>query len=194
MTIDVTLRAESGLDLLKWIRARFPQVITVLVTAGSQANAHTDVDAMFLGADALLIKPEGSNAGPQLRAELSRVLVARQARRPSTRPPLSSVRSPAIIEPAEREVIVVGASTGGPIVQMFLERIPKSLTTPILIVQHMPAFHVPFYAELLAEKSGRKVVVAQHGQPVSPGVTLVAGEAKHMRLSRSGGALHVSAR
>jgi len=48
VTIDVVLREGSGLDLLKWIKTNQPKLITILITAGSNANANREVDALLL--------------------------------------------------------------------------------------------------------------------------------------------------
>ena len=40
VTIDVVLRDESGLDLLTWLRSHHPEVVPVLVTAGTVVIPH----------------------------------------------------------------------------------------------------------------------------------------------------------
>jgi two-component system chemotaxis response regulator CheB len=83
-----------------------------------------------------------------------------------------------------REVIAVGASTGGPpVVLAFLRSLPHSYAVPILVTQHMPAQHMPYFIDLLARQSGRLVVRAEHGAPVIPGTVYVA-QATHLGLAR----------
>ena len=180
VTIDVNLRGESGLDLVRWLRERLPGVVSILVTSGETEGARTAVDALMLGAAGIVLKPSGENAAEDLQRALGRVLlgIVRSTPRP---------RGPSAVEPsrAHRELVAVGASTGGPPVLLtFLQGLPAEFEVPIVIVQHMPSLHVPYFAELLGQRSGRPVCVAGDGEVVRPGVTYLAGHGLHLRVGR----------
>jgi two-component system chemotaxis response regulator CheB len=180
VTIDVTLRAESGLDLLHWLRAHQPGLTAILVTAGQVAGARTEVDALLAGAAGMVLKPQDDPDGTKLSEGLGRVLSGLRRRRRLLHAETADVA------PAFREVVVVGASTGGPPVLMkLLQGLPSTFDVPVVIVQHMPAPHVPFLAELLAGRTGRPVTVGRHREPLAHGHVYLAGDARHLLLTRT---------
>jgi len=182
--IDVALRGESGLDLLKWLREQDRGVTPFLMTAGNAEGVRTEVDALMLGAAGLLLKPSGPDAPARFVEMLGSVLQGIQPGKNRRTP------SPGIAMPAYREVIAVGASTGGPpVLATFLQTLPADFDTPILIVQHIPELHVPYLADLLAQKSGRTVVLGKSGMLVERSTVYMACDAKHMLVNRSGSRL-----
>ncbi len=52
--------------------------------------------------------------------------------------------------PPENKIVVIGQSTGGPNTSMdIIPYLPKDLTAPVVIIQHMPANFTPSFAERL---------------------------------------------
>lgn len=193
VTVDVVLKGESGLDFLKWCHQAHHSVITVLVTAGTERGARTGVDAVFLGAAALLTKPSARTIG-DFEQELRRVFGdGRRSTKPtpgvtvSSKPRLAGTEPKRALAPARRtELLAIGASTGGPPVLLkLLKGLPASFDVPIVITQHMPALHIPYMAELLSAQSGRRVTVARDGEPLLRGMTYVA-VAQHLTVVRNG--------
>jgi len=195
VTIDVVLREGSGLDLLKWIKTNQPKLITILITAGSNANANREVDALLLGASALVIKPGGADAAAKLDKALKDVIESILKDRSPQAPQVASVPKPGPtglndLFPEYRELIAVGASTGGPpVVHQFLSMLPSHFETPIVITQHMPPLHIEHFARLLHDRSGRKVTVAINGARIEPGNVYVAPGALHLLVKREGNTL-----
>lgn len=186
VTVDVVLRGESGLDFLKWCHQAYPRIVTVLVTAGTERGARTGVDAVFLGAAALLTKPDAKNL-TGFEAELRRVFHDGLSVHPAT--PLREVSSVAKrLNPAPRkDLLAVGASTGGPPVLLkLLKGLPASFDVPIVITQHMPAIHIPYLAELLTQQAGRRIIVPADGTALQPRTTYLAGHGKHLLVERRG--------
>lgn len=95
-----------------------------------------------------------------------------RARRQSSRPvptaalPAASAPRPAGARGATPDLVVVGASTGGPtLLQRIVRRIGQP-RVPFLIVQHMPESHTAGFAARLAEEGRQTVVeVAAGGLP-----------------------------
>lgn len=186
VTLDVVMNGESGLQLLPWLHHHHPSMVTVLLTAGSQRDACQAVDALLLGASALVIKPIGASAPALLLERLARVLLGSAPEQLRPARPANHHALPPPKGPALREVITIGASTGGPpVVLGLLKQLPKNFAVPILIAQHMPALHIPYYAELLGEQSGRRVQVAVNGHVIEPGTVYVAPGGQHMRVARA---------
>lgn len=189
ITLDVVLREEYGLDLIPWLQKTCPRAIVILVTSGSRHEARTAVDALFLGASSLILKPSGPDAPLTLRRALEAELAV-AAKRLATPVPTGAGR---FILAERREVIAVGASTGGPpVVLELLKALPTHFRTPLVLTQHMPAFHVPFFVDLLARQSGRDVRVAADGEVILDGVVYVAPGDRHMTLRRPRGTLSIA--
>lgn len=196
--IDVVLREESGLDLLTWIQAHHPHLITVLLTAGTSKAASQTIDALLLGASSLVLKPTGPDATHRLIEALSSAVSAPTPVNPpqatTTKTTPSTTQELPMPMPMRMstpcEMLVLGASTGGPrVLLQFLQELPASFTVPIAIVQHMPAPHVPHFADLLCKQSGRRVVVARDGEVVERGGVYLAGNARHLVVERKDGQL-----
>lgn len=79
------------------------------------------------------------------------------------------------------EIVVVGASTGGPqAVARFLTALSRPLPVPILIVQHIETGFDRGYAEWLAEESGLPVRLARSGDKILPGHVFVSPTDFHL--------------
>jgi len=184
VTIDVVLRDESGLDLLKWLRTEKKDVVAALLTSGGDRLARTEVDAALLGAVALVTKPAGPDAKANLTASV-RTMLEGVRKRHVVKPQAVRLAQPERHFAVLREVI----AGGPPVVMKLLQSLRPSFDTPILITQHMPASHIPYFAALLAKQSGRNVAPARDLEPVVPGRVYVASEARHMTVVRQGASL-----
>lgn len=77
------------------------------------------------------------------------------------------------------DCIVLGASTGGPrALERILTQLPKNLTIPVVIAQHMPASFMDAFANRLDQLTPLKVSVAQQGSALLAGnIYLAPGDA-----------------
>jgi two-component system chemotaxis response regulator CheB len=202
VTVDVVLGQESGLDLVPRIQERFPGMHVVVLTSSVAREAVRGVGALLLGAGALVMKPSGPHAPEELRNALAREVQACRQRRiprpprpvaaasPVPAAPARSLETGLPVTPSRREIIAVGASTGGPaVLRQFLKSLPPNFEVPILVVQHMPRLHVPYFAELLARESEREVCLAVDGEAVQPGRVYVACDGRHLELAEVAGQL-----
>jgi two-component system chemotaxis response regulator CheB len=75
------------------------------------------------------------------------------------------------------DVVVIGSSTGGPgAVETVLDNLPKNLTVPVVVAQHMPAHFIQTFAERLDSKKILRVKIAEEGEyPEGGSVYLAAG-------------------
>jgi two-component system chemotaxis response regulator CheB len=84
------------------------------------------------------------------------------------------------------KVIAIGASTGGPpAIEALLRKLPAD-SPGIVIVQHMPADFVDFFAKQLDEICPMSVRMASDNDEVLPGVALIAPGGQHMVMESSG--------
>ncbi|MBI5549422.1 MAG: hypothetical protein HY901_36510 [Deltaproteobacteria bacterium] len=85
------------------------------------------------------------------------------------------------------ELVVIGASTGGPpVLETILRALPRNFAIPIAVVQHMTAGFNRDFALWLEQVGGRKTVVVEDAILLEPGVLHLAAEDKHLvALSRT---------
>ena len=89
--------------------------------------------------------------------------------------------------PLEIEVVVIGASTGGPVViQSLLSGIPGNFPVPILVVQHMADGFIRGFVDWLNRTSNLQVCIAEENEHILPGKAYVAPSGSQMIL-RPGG-------
>jgi two-component system chemotaxis response regulator CheB len=89
------------------------------------------------------------------------------------------------------KILAIGASTGGTeAIKEVLTRLPRN-TPGTLIVQHMPEHFTKSFAERLDQLCQMEVREAVSGDPVVPGVALLAPGNYHMVLKRSGARYYV---
>jgi two-component system, chemotaxis family, protein-glutamate methylesterase/glutaminase len=87
---------------------------------------------------------------------------------------------------APRDLIVIGASTGGTeALKEILTRLPDDLP-PIAIVQHIPAYFSKAFADRLNQLCQLEVREAVHGDRLHPGLVLVAPGGHHIVLRWNG--------
>jgi len=194
VTLDIEMPELDGLGALRRIRVSHPRLPVIMFSTLTQRGAITTLEALSLGASDYVTKP--SNTGsvaesiesvrsqlvPKIKAlaGVRRVLAAEP---PKTRPlAAETVRPP--------EVLVIGASTGGPdALSRLLSELPADLGVPVLVVQHMP----PVFTAMLAERLDRvcplAVTEATDDAVLLPGMVVIAPGDHHLRLGRTAGVL-----
>ena len=84
------------------------------------------------------------------------------------------------------DIIVLGISTGGPqALKYLIPQLPADLAVPMAVVLHMPVGYTEMYARKLDEMSRLKVIEARQGDPVEPGVMLLAPAGRHLSFTRN---------
>ena len=188
VTLDVVLDGASGLDILPWLNRHHPKVLTVLLTSGTERRASQSIDAMLLGASTFILKPSGPGAPARLKEELQRFVSGACP----TKPAKLGGKTATLMLAGRRELIAVGASTGGPpVVLQFCKDLPQELRVPILVTQHMPLSHLANFVAMLNYAGGRRVVAAREGDVIAPNTVVVAASDCHLGVSRQAGSLVV---
>ena len=204
MTLDLHMPGTDGLAVLRALREPgAPKVPAVVVSAFSPAHGARAVDALSEGAFELVVKPGFGVALDAFAAELEQKLRLASARRPGrpagSRPAAAatpaSASAPAGKAPApqrlrapagEARLVVIACSTGGPrALAELVPALPAPLGAGTLIVQHMPPGFTNSLAARLDRASALRVVEAETGQSIEPGVALLAPGGRHLRLAGS---------
>jgi two-component system chemotaxis response regulator CheB len=97
-------------------------------------------------------------------------------------------RSPVNIKSLESNVIVMGASVGGPrTIKVIIEKIPEDFPSPIFIVQHMNHFFMRQFAVNLRDKCALRIKIGKNGELIEPGIIYLAQGDKHMQIIEKAG-------
>jgi len=207
VTLDVEMPRMDGLSFLARLMKHYPLPV-VVVSSLTPRHGDVAVRALALGAVEVVAKPGSQYSTPDVAGELARAIrraarakVALLARREAAQATLALQAAGAGAgagaarvcgaAPAPRlrttnRVLALGASTGG---TQALERVLRALPADApgtVIVQHMPEHFTAAFANRLNAVCAVEVREARDGDPVVPGVALVAPGNRHLLLQASG--------
>lgn len=200
VTLDIEMPRMDGITFLKVIMKHRPMPV-IIMSSLTPAGSGKALEALQAGAVDVLNKPSGAfsafDDGQLLAEKIRAAAVARV--RPVTEEPApatSAVHAAApIVRPpvvpggrrfAPRQLILLGASTGG---TEALKTVLMSMSGDlpgILIVQHIPAYFSRAFADRLNQLCAMEVREAKQGDKVQPGLALVAPGGYHMILKWNG--------
>lgn len=189
ITLDIEMPRMDGLTFLKKIMAESPRPV-VMFSAYTAQGAKATVEALSIGAVDFITKPASnlSVSLPGLAREITdKVRAAAGARVPGATPAPASARpsgSAAGLPPRRKEVVVIGASTGG---TAAIETILSDLNSdapPVAVVQHMPPKFTEAFANRLDAKCAISVAEARDGVRLDAGQAVIAPGGLHMILQR----------
>ncbi len=199
ITLDLDMPGMGGLATLDRIMLRRPTPVIILSTHSGK-GAPLTIEALHRGATDFIDKQQYSLVDFEaLRAVLIERIFQVTNRTPpeaveeleSTRP-LSPVFEPVvnlpeITEPTAYDLIVIGASTGGPpTLQRILEDLGDSISVPVVVVQHMPVGFTQAFAERLNAYLPLQVGEAHSMEHLLPDTVYIAPAGLHLRIERQG--------
>jgi two-component system, chemotaxis family, protein-glutamate methylesterase/glutaminase len=211
LTLDLEMPEIDGLEVLRWLKNTGSEVGAIVLSGTTAQSAGSTVSALGLGAFDFVLKPANGTMEEntamlrhELRPRIQAFAQAKEVRTilhsPGAHPPhVSNTPRPlrenlapyriqtvasGILRP---EVVALGISTGGPqALTRVLPQLPADLGVPVLIVQHMPPVFTKSLADDLNRRCKMAVCEAGHGQPVRPGLVLIAPGGKQMKVERRG--------
>jgi two-component system chemotaxis response regulator CheB len=194
VTLDIEMPEMNGLEALAEIRRRWPQLPVIMFSTLTERGAEATLDALALGANDYVTKPTGTSVGRApavIREELAPRIKALCAARVLRQEKIWAARRMPFTAFGGRkrrvDVVAIGSSTGGPnALTTLLTSLPAHLSTPLLIVQHMPPVFTRFLAERLAAKCLFPVREADDGAIVRPGEVWIARGDYHLATVREG--------
>lgn len=184
--LDLDMPKMDGFTFIEQVMKEEPIPI-VVVSSYSEGNAKIVFDSLECGAvDFVPISEQDTGEMRQLQSNLvSKILIAAE-----TKPNLlqsnilrseSTTKDQFKADGAASQVVVIGASTGGPrIINDILSQLPSDLPAGVLIVQHMPNGFTAGFAKHLNERSKLKVKEAEDGDIIKEGIALLAPGDYHM--------------
>ncbi|REE01002.1 chemotaxis-specific protein-glutamate methyltransferase CheB [Marinoscillum furvescens] len=186
--LDMNMGDYDGMFAVEQIMEKLPTPILILSSVGN-TNLHQIFDALELGAVDYINKPV--KGGSKLR-EITTELVAAVKRVAKARPRTTPVNRDGLNElhhtfddSPNYDVIVIGASTGGPTaVEKVLLSLPANLNVPLVIGQHMPPNFILSFAARLDHMSPLRIVVGRPGMEPKPGMVIIAPGDGNMILEK----------
>ena len=184
VTMDVEMPVMDGLNATSEILASVsPPPTIVMVSATTQRGAADTMEALrrgaadFVSKSTLFAKTDLAHIEFQLRT----ILRACAAPRPE-----SAVAAPsaAAQPPRPPDLVVVGASTGGPHALARLLGSMGRLEPPLVVALHMPRFFTAGLAEMLSAGNGLDVREAVANAPLDPGAVHIIPGGQHGTVVR----------
>ncbi len=184
LTLDVEMPKMSGLVFLKKIMEEKPMKVVLV----SSMNISV-FDALHAGAVDFVKKPDMSsendlaNFFKELKSKIKVASVANlKTNNTAKKVDLSSLANPKINISSTKQIIAIGASTGGTEATLeVLKQLPKE-TPGILVTQHMPAGFTKMYADRLNKICNMEVREAKNGDRVESGLVLIAPGDNQMKV------------
>jgi two-component system chemotaxis response regulator CheB len=187
--MDINMPVMDGLTATRHIMDRSPVPILIF---SSEVGARTGFEAVSCGAVDIMRKPSVTELNDPAfsRVFLERVRAIAGGKRTAVPAARNAKPEDAKAPAGGYAVVVMGASTGGPLaVRQVLEALPADFPLGIAVVQHMEDGFDRGYADWLAERTALKVRLAKAGDALTRGEVLVAPVGKHLRLRGSDVAL-----
>lgn len=215
LTLDVNMPILNGMAAVKQIMAQCPTSV-VMITGATKESAKLTSEALSVGAVDFIFKYSPDTAIPPdaLRRDIiskvkaaSKIKVIRSIpsikarfgdnKKQDTTSYFNGVADPKTGTPKPLKnnfsrIVVIGASTGGPLaVKELLSTLKKGFPFPIVIVQHMPANFTATLAEQYDRIFPFSVKEATEGEILIPGTVYIAPGDQHMLISQ-GGMVHIN--
>ena len=192
VTLDLEMEPMDGFAVLRWLRLNFPIPVVIVSSKSSDKNIFK---ALEMGAVDFVAKPTGkaSPALQQMEGEL--ILKVLNASRANVAKKEEPKEEPApVYEPITKknyEIILIGASTGGPpVLQKIFSSIPV-LPVPVVVAQHMPPVFTTLFAERLSKISQMKFKEAEMKEELKAGFVYIAPGGKHSLLEKEGDKIYI---
>lgn len=182
MTLDIEMPNMNGVEFLKIL---LPQWNIPVIVVSSLERAESA--ARNAGAVDFVVKPDGRN--PEAVEAFGREMARRIRMAAAKIPAFASSVGIAPPPGSSKNIIALGASTGGTQATAKIIRALPADTPGMVVVQHMPPDFTRMYASGLDRDCAMTVVEAQDGDIIEQGKVLIApGGNRHMEVQKAGDA------
>ena len=180
ITLDLNMPGMGGLATLDCLRARAAAPVIILSTH-SPRGAPMTIEALSRGAADFIDKESFSLADFRLLRSVlvEKILEVGNGRTAEPMPAGEESPRPELIPHTRSaatpyELMVIGASTGGPrAIEVLLQSLGSEFTLPIVIAQHMPEGFTLAFAERLDRTLPLAIREASDGDRLVPGTVLI---------------------
>ncbi|WOE76458.1 chemotaxis protein CheB [Alterisphingorhabdus coralli] len=185
--LDIEMPCGNGLDAMPEMLALSDARILVLSSI-AEPGGEAAVRALGMGACDTLAKPGRSSFAGQfgdiLLDKLTALGRSHAGEAVLAKPLVTRAHCDGVSSP---ECIAIGSSTGGiPAMLEFVQALDDNIRAPIFLTQHLPGAFLPYLVRQLAEKTDRKVQLAETGERVAPKTIYIAPGHGHIMLVPAG--------
>jgi two-component system chemotaxis response regulator CheB len=189
MTMDLNMPLMGGLEATKIISSTRPVPILVVSQLIESRDSEVAIEALRCGAVDVMGKPSG--AGPRGLSQIGEELIFRVKTVAHVHPmrlvakptPPATAPRPEVNRPPKADVVIIGASTGGPpALAKILKALPNYFPIPIAIVQHIAPGFVAGLRQWLERESSLPVKLAVHGLSLRNGNVYIAPDNHHLEI------------
>ncbi|MGA7617370.1 MAG: chemotaxis-specific protein-glutamate methyltransferase CheB [Thermoanaerobaculia bacterium] len=198
ITLDLEMPVMDGFAFLRWLMANLPRPV---IAVSSRASDRSVFKALELGAVDFIAKP-GGRVSPRLE-EIGEELLSKvrqcaeirlenvQKRIHEEEPPRA--RSDRMVSGRAKNIdlVVIGASTGGPPALQSLFQQTPLIPVPFVVAQHMPQTFTRVFAERMNRLASYRVKEAEDGEPLVTGWVYIAPGGSQTEIVRSGEDLRI---
>jgi two-component system, chemotaxis family, protein-glutamate methylesterase/glutaminase len=192
ITMDIEMPEMDGLTALRQIMRDCPTQVLMLSSLTAEGSI-VSLQALRIGAADVLAKDVSqvslsiTNIQQDLLTRVRALGQARNRHAKKVGPVATPVESTLRFRPGQFDLVCIGSSTGGPpVLETILAAVPKTMTTPIVIAQHMPELFTRSMAQRLAELTGRPVHHGASGMPVERRGIYISPGGKHTHIRKIG--------
>ncbi|MDX2220643.1 MAG: chemotaxis response regulator protein-glutamate methylesterase [Burkholderiales bacterium] len=193
LTLDVEMPHMNGLSFLKRLMRLKPMPVVMLSTH-TQEGSDVAFRALGMGAVDFIGKPAPGevNSGEYSRLIADKIRGAFAAKDSLEQLDLTlaadeeRVFTPLAGPPASESVLAIAAGTGGAeALRNVLSPLPAD-GPPTLVVTDMQPSFVKHFVKRLGEGTAMRVKVAEHDEPILPGIIYIAPGGLHLRVHQHG--------
>lgn len=167
LTLDIEMPGIDGLEFLSHLMRLRPMPV-VMLASGIWGDKPVARRAMEIGAVACIAKPQFPTQ--ESVAALCDSIYAAAIGVPTEKPQPSACNSQ-----FERQILLVGASTGGvTAIETLLDSLDATNIPPIVIAQHMPQQYLESFAYRLDRLGLHDVKLSSDGMRLTPGIVRIA--------------------
>jgi len=189
LILDMYMGEYDGIYAVRNILKDRNLPIIILSSIGN-TNLDPIMEALNLGAFDYLNKPKDNNArirevGAILVKKIQSAYAEGNKRVVANRIQVKSNQNIHTFGDLNFDVIVIGASTGGPsALENVILGLPSNIPVPILIAQHMPANFVHSFVDRINKITPLNVKIGKKGDLVLPGTVVIAPGDHNMSLRK----------
>ncbi|MDM5301760.1 protein-glutamate O-methylesterase CheB [Bacillus subtilis] len=204
ITLDVEMPVMNGTDTLRKIIEIY-NLPVIMVSSQTEKGKACTINCLEIGAFDFITKPSGSISLDlyKIKEQLVERVVAAGLSVQRKHPVSQAVRPEPIVRAVKpdlsklktstgRQIVCIGTSTGGPrALQKVIPKLPKDLSAPVVVVQHMPEGFTASLAERLNHLSDIQVKEAKDGEAALNGCVYIAPGGKNISVIKNSGGLQI---
>lgn len=177
ITLDLGLPGESGAHWLNRIRARGYTGVVVIVSSSDPREAKEVLGALVDGAQHYFVKDDISTHLEYFKETINALVDKSKFKEYQIKQSLPNIKKP--------DLILVGASTGGPQALFELLSNLPDYFPPLFVVQHTSSFLIDQFAQSLSVRAGLRLSEMKDHEVLEKGVLYTARGEYHIQVSKN---------